>query len=384
MKMKPMPRIEIYLDKIKHNAQMLKSLCDAKGISVTGVVKGVCADPQIVNTFIEAGITSLAVSKTVHLEKLKKVNFHTTLMLIRTPGLSEVQDVIKYADISINSELKIIRALSEEAVRQGKTHQIIIMVEMGDLREGVMLKELPSFIREVLKLPGIEVVGIATNFACFGGVLPTKEKMHEFSALVQRIRNLFSLQLPIVSGGNSANINWLMETDTVGTINNLRLGESILLGRETAEGKLIPNLYPDTFKFVAEVIEAKQKPSIPFGYRGKNAFGESIEFQERGWINHILVNVGRQDVFVPGLTPMRPLKILGASSDHIVLDGKNVQFQPGDEVIFAPNYGAMLSLMSSPYIHKTYIEFKGSKHEKQQSSIYSLYKQNKEYKIKQS
>ncbi|NLY80294.1 MAG: alanine/ornithine racemase family PLP-dependent enzyme [Lysinibacillus sp.] len=378
--MKPMPRIEIQLDKIRHNAQILKGLCEAKGITVTGVVKGVCADPQIVNTFIEAGITSLAVSKTIHLEKLRKANIQATLTLLRTPGLTEVQNVVKFADISMNSEIKVIRALSEEAIRQEKVHKIIIMVEMGDLREGVMPKDLPDFIREVLKLPGIEIVGLGTNFACFGGVLPTEEKMQEFSALVQKIKNQFSLHLPIVSGGNSANINWIMETDDVGAINNVCLGEAILLGRETANGKLIPNLFPDAFKFVAEVIEAKQKPSFPFGYRGRNAFGESIEFQEQGWTNHILVSVGRQDVFVPGLTPMKPLKIIGASSDHIVMDGKNIQVQPGDEIMFAPNYGAMLSLMSSPYIHKTYIEYKGSKHEKQ-SSVYSFYKHNNENKI---
>lgn len=377
MKLKPIPRIEIHLDKIKHNAKILKSLCEAKGISVIGVVKGVCADSQIVNAFIESGITNLAVSKTIHLERLKNANMNATLMFLRTPGMSEIEHVVKYADISVNSEIKVIQALSNEAMKQGKVHKLMIMVEMGDLREGVMPQDLPEFVREILKLQGVEIVGFGTNFACFGGVLPTNQKMKEFSTIVHRIQNQFSLQLSYVSGGNSANIKWLLESKNVGLINNIRLGESVLLGKETAYGKCIPNLYQDAFKFVAEVIEAKQKPSIPFGYRGKNAFEESIEFKKRRWINHVLVNVGRQDVFVPGLTPMKPLKILGASSDHIVLDSKNIKLQPGDEVLFSPNYGAMLSLMSSPYIHKTYIEYQGSKRE-QQSNVYSFYKKERQ------
>lgn len=374
MKLKPVPRIEINLDKIQHNAAVLKYLCESKGVEVTGVVKGVCADLQIVNALIQAGITRLAVSKTVHLEKLKKAKIKATLLYLRTPGLSEVHNVVKYADISINSEIDVIRALSNEAIKQGKIHKIMIMVEMGDLREGVMPEELPEVIGEAMQLPGIEIVGIGANFACFGGVLPTEEKMQEFSSLVQQMRHQFALNLPIVSGGNSANLKWLFETNDIGAITDVRLGESILLGKETAEGGPIPNLYQDTFKFVAEVIEAKQKPSAPFGFRGKNSFGESIDFQDNGWMNHILVGVGRQDVFVPGLAPMKPLKILGATSDHIVLDGKNGQFKAGDEITFTPNYAALLSLMTSPYIHKTYIQFKGSKLEKT-SNVYSFYQQ---------
>lgn len=374
MKLKPLPRIEINLDKIQHNAKILKYLCESKGVGVTGVVKGFCADLQIVNAFVQAGITRLAVSKTIHLEKLKKAKINATLILLRTPGLSEVHNVVKYADISMNSEIEVIRALSNEAIKQGKIHKIMIMVEMGDLREGVMPKDLPEFISEVMELPGIEIAGIGTNFACFGGVLPTEDKMREFSTLVEQIRKQFSLELPIVSGGNSANLKWLFETKNTGAINDIRLGESILLGRETAEGGIIPNLYQDTFKFVAEVIEVKQKPSAPYGFRGKNGFGESIEFQDHGWMNHILVGVGRQDVFVPGLVPMKPLKILGATSDHIVIDGKNIHLKVGDEVTFTPNYAAILSLMTSPYIHKTYIQFKGSKSEKQ-GNVYSIYKQ---------
>lgn len=349
------PRLEINLDKIYHNAKMLKKLYGKKGIEITAVVKGVTGNIAIVNSIVDAGITSLADSKIVNIKKMKEANIKATMMLLRSPALSEIEQVVKYADISMNTEIEVVRALSAEAIRQNKVHSIIIMVEMGDLREGLLKKDVPSFIRQVQNLKGIQIVGIGTNFACFGGVIPTEQKMRSFSNFVKHIKRQFSLTLPYVSGGNSANYKWFVNTKNVGTINNIRLGESILLGRETVDGKMIPNLYGDAFRFVAEVIESKWKPSVPIGKTGRNFLGERVNFENRGKIRRAILGVGRQDVYVPGLTPLLPVKILGSSSDHIVLDSGNLPLKPGDEVPFALNYGALLSTMTSPYVYKKYI-----------------------------
>ena len=348
------PRIEINLDKIRHNAKILKELYGKKGIQITGVVKGVVASPKVAKVLIESGIESLADSKISNIEKMKKAKLKATFILLRTPAMSEVQKVVEFADISMNTELEVIRALSAEAVRQKKIHQIILMVEMGDLREGIMLKDVPAFIREVLKLPCIRIAGIGTNLACYGGVIPTEQKMRVFSSFVKNIKRQFALQLPYVSGGNSANYNWFMNTKDVGAINNIRLGESIFLGRETVGGKLIPKLCSDAFCFIAEVIESKIKPSVPFGNRGRNAFGEILSFKDRGMIRRAIVGVGRQDILVSGLTPLKLLEILGSSSDHIILDAKKIDVKLGDEIAFSLDYGAMLSAMTSPYVNKIF------------------------------
>ncbi|MBB5324096.1 putative amino acid racemase [Anoxybacillus tepidamans] len=352
------PRVEVDLRKIRHNARVLKKLYEEKEIQITGVVKGVGASLEIAKVLIESGITSLADTKISRIQKLKSAQLNATYMLLRTPALSEVEQVVRFADISMNTELEVIRALSAEAVKQQKVHSIILMVEMGDLREGIMIKDVPAFIEEVLKLPGIQIVGLGTNFACFGGVIPTEQKMHEFSSLVKRVQKQFSLFLPYVSGGNSANYHWLKQTKDVGMINHIRLGESIFLGRETVNGTPIPGLYQDAFCLVAEVIESKLKPSVPFGDRGRNAFGETVSFKERGIIRRAIVGMGRQDVLVSGLTPLLPVEILGSSSDHIILDTKNMDLKLGDEVRFSLDYGAMLSVMTSPYVHKKYISEK--------------------------
>lgn len=346
------PRIEINLDKIKHNATTLRELYEAKGVHITGVVKGVFAKPEVVKVLIDSGIKSIADSKISNIEKMKMANLQATFILLRTPAMSEIQKVIEFADISMNTEIEVVRALSAEAKKQKKIHQIIIMVEMGDLREGILLNDVAAFIEEVIIFPNIQIAGIGANFACFGGVIPTEHKMQLFSSLVKRMKRKFNIPFPYVSGGNSANHNWLMNTTDVREVNNMRLGESIFLGCETVKGEPIPNLFTDAFSFFAEVIESKLKPSVPTGMRGKNAFGEFISFPDNGIIRRIIVGVGRQDVLVSGLTPLLPLEIIGSSSDHIILDANNNYLKSGDEVAFSLNYGALLTAMTSPSIYK--------------------------------
>lgn len=71
-------------------------------------------------------------------------------MMIRIPLLTEKEEIIKYCDISLNSEYKTIKVLNEEAKRQNKTHKIILMVDLGDLREGYFNYE--ELINDAVKI----------------------------------------------------------------------------------------------------------------------------------------------------------------------------------------------------------------------------------------
>jgi predicted amino acid racemase len=348
-------RVEIDLDKLGNNVEVLLNLYRSKKISIMGVTKGVCGIPEIAQVLVNNGIRILADSKIANLKKMREAKIKAEFVLLRTPSLREVNQVIKYADISINTEIAVIKSLSSAAMSYNIQHKIILMVDMGDLREGILPADLDGFIHEVLQLPGITIVGIGANFACLGGVKPTEEKMNSLSLLATHIEEEFLLPLTYVSGGNSANYNWFMASENVGTINNLRIGESIILGRETLDRKRIPNLYTNAFTFVAEVIESKIKASFPEGETGQNAFGVSTQFRDRGQIRRVILGVGRQDVLVSGLTPRLDIEILGSSSDHTVIDAKGTDLKVGDEVAFDLNYGALLSVMSSPFVAKKYI-----------------------------
>lgn len=346
------PRIEINLKKIAYNAKTLSRLYGSKGIDIIGVTKAVCGEPNVAAVLIKNGISILADSRLVNIERMRKAGIKAEFLLLRTPSLSQAEAVVKYADISLNTELSVIKELSKFALSYHTKHKIILMVELGDLREGIMPEDLDDIIKQVLELSGIELAGIGTNLACFGGIKPDEEKMNYLSSIARNIEKKHGIILEFVSGGNSANYNWFMSTNYAGKINNLRLGESIYLGRETLHRKPIPGLYMDAFTLVTEVIESKLKPSLPYGEVAQDAFGNVPEFNDRGKINRTILGIGLQDVSVSGLTPRADMEIIGASSDHIIVDAKKTELKVGDEVEFDLNYAALLSAMTSPYVLK--------------------------------
>ena len=348
------PRIEIDLGKIAHNAKTLNKLYGSKGISITGVTKVVCGNPKIADVLVKSGISILADSRIDNIRKMRKAGIQAQFILQRTPIPSQTELVVRYTDVSLNTELSVIKGLSRSAVKQGITHKIILMVELGDLREGLLPSDLENTVKEIIVLKGIEFVGVGTNLACFGGIEPDEEKMEYLSTIVKNIEEKFGLTLEFVSGGNSANYSWFISTKDIGKINNLRLGESIFLGCETLYRKHIPNLFTDAFTLITEVIESKIKPSVPYGNVHQDAFGNTPKFQDRGQIRRAILGVGLQDVLVSGLTPMLDIDILGASSDHIIVDAKQIELNVGNGVSFNLNYGALLSSMTSPYVIKKY------------------------------
>ena len=350
------PRIDINIAKIAHNAKELKELYGSKGVGVIGVTKVVCGDPNIADALLKSGISVLADSRIANIRRMRDAGIQAQFVLLRTSIPSQIEDVVRYTDISLNSELSVIKALSKSAVKQDTTHKLILMVELGDLREGIMPSDLEDTVRAVMEMDGIEIVGIGTNLACLGGIKPDEEKMGYLSSITRDVEERFGLTLEFVSGGNSANYSWFISTENIGRINNLRLGESIYLGCETLYRKPIPGLFTDAFTLLTEVIESKIKPSVPYGEVCQDAFGNVPEFQDRGQIRRAILGVGLQDVLVSGLTPRSNIDILGTSSDHIIVNAKQIDLKVGNEVEFDLNYGALLSVMTSPYVIKKYQE----------------------------
>jgi predicted amino acid racemase len=349
-----LPRIEISLSKIYHNSRVLSKLYGLKGISLMGVSKATLGDPQVAQAMIQGGVKFIADSRIENIKRLREGGTMIPLVLLRT-ALSEAEDVVNSVDISLNSEVDTVIALSRHAKASHTTHGIIIMVELGDLREGVLPCDLSGFIKHTLQLPNIHIAGIGCNLACFGGIKPDANNMTQLSELVDALEHEHQIKLNLVSGGNSANYEWHHATQTPGRINNLRVGESILLGRETTAGTVIPGLHSNAFKLFAEVIEAKHKPSRPFGTVGQDAFGTRPNFTDSGIQRRVILALGRQDALISGLTPESELQIVGSSSDHLVLEDMNALCKVGDEVGFDLNYGALLSAMTSQFVAKQFV-----------------------------
>ncbi len=349
-----MPRIEIALSQIRHNARMLCELYGAKGISLMGVSKAILGEPLIAEAMIQGGVEFIADSRLENIQKMKLSGVSTQYVLLRSAP-SQAESIVRDVDISLNTELETIQKLSYYASLQQKMHRIILMVEMGDLREGILPEDLALLIEEVLVLPQIQLVGLGCNLACYGGVKPDRQKMQQLSDLTEAMEQKFQIDLPITSGGNSANYEWYKSALTVGRINNLRIGESILLGCGTVNRQAIPELYTNAFKLIGEVIESKIKPSLPFGEIGQDAFGNIPVFRDRGKHPRAIIALGKQDTLISGLSCDRDLEILGSSSDHLVLSSLK-RLKVGVGVDFNLSYGSLLAAMTSPFVKKQFIQ----------------------------
>ena len=350
-----MPRIEISLSQIRENTKKLSELYMQKGISLMGVTKAVLGEPSIAKAMIQGGVKFIADSRIENIQKMKSAGISTQFVLLRTP-LSQAESIVKNADISLNTEIETLKKLSYHAKGQNKIHQVIIMVELGDLREGILPCDLPQLVRKTLSLPHIKIIGIGCNLACYGGIKPDDKNMRELSELVDLIEKEFQIDLEIISGGNSANFEWFKSSQDVGRVNNLRLGESILLGCETVGRKVIPGLHTGAFQLIAEVIESKRKTSVPLGEICQDAFGNVPGFLDRGDHQRVIIALGRQDVQVSNLKSNNKLKMIGSSSDHIILDGENHNLEVGDEVSFSLDYGGLLATMTSPFVIKQFTD----------------------------
>ena len=355
MRPKGTPRLEIDLAKIGHNVREVIKLYGAKGLTITGVTKGVCGDPLVAEVMVRNGISVLGDSRLANIRRMRKAGIRVPFILLRLPAPGEAAAVVRDCSISLNSEMRVIRELSAAGQRSGVRHGVILMVELGDLREGILPGDLKDVAAEVLRLPGVRLAGIGANLACFGGVKPDARNMGELASLAHGLEEQFHFRLEFVSAGCSTVYSWLKSVDQVEGVNNVRLGDSFLIGGRDLEEKGIPGLHYDAFTLVAAVIESKVKPSLPWGEIGLDAFGHIPSFEDRGLGRRLILNIGRQDVLYTQLYPRAAIEVLGASSDHLIAAANAADLQVGDEVRFDIDYGAMLAAMTSPYIRKVHL-----------------------------
>jgi predicted amino acid racemase len=345
------PRLDIDLAAITHNARSLVDLLAAKGIRVTGVCKAALASTDVATAMVRGGVSGLGDSRVENLARLRAAGIAAPLTLIRSPMRSQAHAAVRYADTSLNTEPVVLDALATAALDQRVTHDVVLMVELGDLREGVPADELVDLAGSVVRRRGLRLAGIGTNLACQCGVVPDQQKMDELTRLAQQVEATCG-PLTTVSGGNSANLDWALATADVGRVDELRLGEAILLGTEPLHRRVLDGLRTDAFTLVAEVIEAREKPAQPWGRIAQAAFGEQPPRPGTGTIRQAILALGRQDTDPDGLTPPPGVTMLGMSSDHLVLDVGDHKVAVGDELRFQLNYSALVRSMTSPFVHR--------------------------------
>jgi Predicted amino acid racemase len=352
------PRLLIHTGKILENAKQVVARAATAGIDVAGVTKGMCADPEIARAMLDGGCRWLADSRVSNLRRLRQAGIGAPLMLLRIPMLSELSSLIEYADLTLVSMPDTVLALESACSALGKTVGALVMVDTGDLREGLWPDETGPMARTLSACRWVHPVGVGTNLGCFGGVLPTEENMALLLAAAGRLSSGLPSPVGIVSGGGTSSLMLVEENRMPPGINQLRVGEAILLGRDVTRLRTIPYLQQDTMVLEAEIVEVRTKPSVPIGTIGADAFGNVPHFEDRGKRLRAIVAIGRQDARLEGLTPLDAgVHILGASSDHLTIDVEECLVKPrvGNRVRFSLDYGAMLSLATSGYVEKIHV-----------------------------
>ncbi len=352
------PVLEFDLIKFKNNVEQVVSRCAAQGISVAGVIKGFSGIPEGAAVFAEAGCDFIASSRLEQIKGCRDFGIKKEYMLIRIPMLSEIPDVIRLTDISLNSDMKTLEELNQEAIRQGKVHKVILMVDLGDLREGFWdqwdLLAAALFVEH--QCDGLYLSGIGTNLGCYGSIVATPQKMDELVNDAEMIENEIGRKLDIISGGATSSFPLVLNGMMPKRINNLRVGEGIILAKDLKDlyGLDMSFMYQDAFVLKAQIIELKNKPTYPVGELSFDAFGHVGTYEDQGIRKRALLGLGKVDVAYTDMIYPRDeaISIIGASSDHFIIDVEDtkIPYEVGDVISFDLCYASLVFATNSPNV----------------------------------
>jgi predicted amino acid racemase len=346
--------VTVDLKKLRENARRV--VAHLPGIDVVAVTKVTCGSPQVARTLLAGGAKALGESRLENAARLRAAGLTAPIWLLRAPTPELAGETVQLTDVSLESELETVVALDNAAAAAGRRHAVVAMVELGDLREGLMPAELPAFLERVNVMDHIDIAGIGVNLTCFGAIVPDDDNLGRLAELAAQSEQLLGRPL-LVSGGNSSSIGMVTAGRMPAAVDTLRIGETILLGVDTLTREPTLDLHIDAFTVSAPVIECRVKPSLPTGTSAQDGFGNRPTFADRGERRRAICALGRQDAPPEGLRPVDPhIKVLGASSDHLILDVEELERPPvlGESFTFVPNYAATLQLFTSPYVHKVF------------------------------
>lgn len=370
---KTYPVLEINLEGIYHNSKTVVNMCKEKGIQVTGVVKGTDSYEnsylKIANQMLQAGCNMIGDSRINTIKRMRELGMDAPILLIRIPMLCELEDVIEFVDASLNSEIETIKQLNLIAQKHNKQHKVILMMDLGDLREGYIdeneLIKGAIYIEKELK--NIALYGIGTNLGCYGSIKPDTINLGKLVSIAKSIENAIGRKLDIVSGGATSTLPMVIDGTIPQGINHLRIGEGIANARDLQDiwGLDLPMFKIDNYVIKAQIIEIKDKPSYPIGEIFVDAFGKKQTYLDRGIRRRALIALGKRDIGdifsvvprIPGST------VEGGSSDHLILDitDSEIDLKLGDIVEFEACYGAMIHSTYSSSVTKKYISAQKTK-----------------------
>ncbi|ETN94494.1 Predicted amino acid racemase [Zhouia amylolytica] len=359
-----MAYLQLNTKSLKHNFKYLDAIFKKDRKEWGVVTKLLCGNELFLKELLKLKPKTVLDSRLSNLKKIKEIDPSVETVYIKPVPQRSIDDLLAFADISFNTQFSTIKAINDRALKLGKRHQIVIMIEMGDLREGVMREDFIDFYDKVFNLKGVEVVGLGANLNCMNGIMPSHDKLIQMSLYEQLIEAKFNKKIKWVSAGTSISFPLLTKGLVPEGVNHFRIGETLYFGNDIVEHTNIPEMKQDVFLLKAEIIEIIEKPKNPTGLVGVNVAGEKPSFEIMDYKEtsyRAILDIGLLDVDPKHLTIIDEdhdkYGLVGSSSDMIVIDvdENKANFKVGDLVSFKVDYMGALTLLNSKYIGKRII-----------------------------
>jgi len=360
-----MATLRIDTGKIRKNIERLNTYLSENDIEWTLVSKVLCGHHKSLEKIINAeemeGLHSIGESRIENLRAIKKINPDIKTMYIKPPEIRYLKDVVKYSDYSLNTSRSTIEALNKEAGEQGKVHNVTIMIELGELREGILREDIERFYETIFQLPNIKISSIGTNLGCMYGIEPTRDKLIQLCLYKELLEAKYGEKLELVSGGSSITLPLIDENKVPKGINHLRIGETAFFGTSPLDDQRFRDLSENVFEFSSQILELKEKEMVPDGIISEGNVGHTLEHEVKDnnvTMKKAILDFGLLDVDHEDLRPKDPnIEFFGISSDMCVysIDDKKTKLTTGDKILFKPRYLAVAKLMLSKFIEKKVI-----------------------------
>lgn len=334
------PELIIRLDLLRRNASVLTQALAAQGIKMRGVVKACHGDVRVASAFLQGGVDGLADSRADNLHRLRVAFPSVELAMLRPAPRKELAAVMRDADLLLAGSMHLLKDLAALATTAEITLRVIIMLETGGEREGMSFSHAREAMRWTRQVESLELAGLGTHTPCRGAP-PSTTFVLNLLELAEEERGCFQVEQPVISAGNSSMLLAALAGELPAGV-ELRVGEAVLLGRETTRGEELEGLSGEAFTFLAEVVEAKE-------VRGENG-----RYEPRS-----LVAAGRSDLGAGSLIPREPgMWVVEYFGDLTLLAGEGPSGSPrrGETLAFSLDYQGVLGAMAGPYVSRGYRE----------------------------
>jgi ornithine racemase len=351
-------QVLIHIDKLRHNLSFIRGICRKAGLQPVWITKGCQAHPEILKLLAETPGEMIGDVSPANLAKARKL-VTGKLMMVQLPDPDKAAAIGTGTDVWLVSDPAHARMIAAAARRQGSLPELVLMVDVGNRREGVMPDRAVNTAAAIQAVEGIALTGLGTSVGCYGGYRAGLADMRQLVTIAENVEAKLDCRFDILSAGSGT---MLLELAVQGKlperVNQLRIGAAAFVGEMPPTKTAIPGLYHDAFILQGEVLETSLKPSMPACATGVDAFGKQVVFKDRGPRRLCVLNFGLLEVDAYGLTPLdQGLCIVGATSNYTLCDATRCDSQPsiGDTLSFRMAYSSMARAMASDDVEKVVV-----------------------------